>query len=332
MMQQEQNHTAVPPMLKRRLGITACALLLLVMAAALTLLNGYCAYYSVSLPLYVSIAFEVCIILFPALMVVSLAQSSVPHARMGAKRTILVIGMGVTGYLLTPFITLVWTIIWTAIGGAAPESATAMIDLVGNTPFWLLFVAIALTPAICEEFFFRGVLMKSLSYNPTAAVCISAALFALMHFDMSKLYATFALGLFIGWVVMRTGNLYAGVLLHLINNTASVVLLKLSWQLSQIPAFENPALMQEFLLRTPQLGIQTLLAGIALLVLVCLGPPLFILCVSLFIRDTRDEARALHRMALLQETPRAPFGKTLLAVTGIAMFAVALLTSGVFAL
>lgn len=332
MTQPESNPMAAPPMLKRRLGITACALLLLVMAAALTLLNGYCAYYNVSLPLYVSIAFEVCIVLFPALMVIALSQSSVPHARMRAKRTILIIGMGITGYMLTPFLTLVWTIIWTAIGGAAPESATAMVDLVGNTPFWLLFVAIALTPAICEEFFFRGVLMKSMSHNPTAAICISAALFALMHFDMSKLYATFALGLFIGWVVMRTGNLYAGMLLHLINNTASVILLKLSWQLSQFPAFQNPALAQEFFMRSPQLAVQVSLVGVAAILLLLFGPPLFILCLSLFIQDTREEARTLHRTALLQENTRAPFGKTLLAVTGIAMFAVALLTSGVFSL
>ena len=193
----------------------------------------------------------------PAVLLLLLSGAKTPAASLGAKRTLLVIGMGLTGYLFTVSLTAGWSLLWTYLTGGG--ASTALAETVLDEPLWLLLIVIALTPAICEELFFRGILMKSLAYDPAGAVCLSAALFALMHFDMTKLFPTFALGLFIGWVVLRTGNLKAGMLLHFINNAISVCYIKAAGALSSM----DPDAITNALASDPALAVQTSVAGIA---------------------------------------------------------------------
>ena len=250
---------------------------------------------------------------------------SKPAAPLGAKRTLLVIGMGLTGYLFTVSLTAGWSLLWTYLTGGG--ASTALAETVLDEPLWLLLIVIALTPAICEELFFRGILMKSLAYDPAGAVCLSAALFALMHFDMTKLFPTFALGLFIGWVVLRTGNLKAGMLLHFINNAISVCYIKAAGALSSM----DPDAITNALASDPALAVQTGVAGIAAMLLVVLGIPLFVLFLVLFLRDTKRDADRLREEAYaLCEHHRG--AAVFLISIAVAMFAAALLSSGVLSL
>lgn len=84
-------------------------------------------------------------------------------------------------------------------------------------------MAVALVPAFCEEFLFRGlVLPQLLPYGKTVAVIGSALLFGLMHANPAQmLYATVA-GIVLGLVAIESGSIWAGVLIHLFNNLLSV--------------------------------------------------------------------------------------------------------------
>jgi membrane protease YdiL (CAAX protease family) len=88
----------------------------------------------------------------------------------------------------------------------------------------LLYMSVAIVPAFCEEFLFRGLfLTELLPYGRTTAVLGSAVLFGLMHQNLEQmLYAT-AAGIILALVAMECGSIWGGVIIHLFNNLLSVV-------------------------------------------------------------------------------------------------------------
>ncbi len=88
------------------------------------------------------------------------------------------------------------------------------------------FVALALTPAICEELLFRGYLLRGVERRFGSAVAIVAigVIFGAYHLRASQLIPLSLLGVYLGYVVWATGSLWSGVLVHLLNNGFVVVL------------------------------------------------------------------------------------------------------------
>jgi sodium transport system permease protein len=84
----------------------------------------------------------------------------------------------------------------------------------------------AVTPAFCEELFFRGVLLRGLltRMSPAGAIGVSATMFALFHVDVYRLLPTGLLGLLLGFVAYRGGTFLASVIVHFLNNAILVLL------------------------------------------------------------------------------------------------------------
>ena len=88
-----------------------------------------------------------------------------------------------------------------------------------RTPLWQLWLVIALTPALCEETFFRGLMLSGLRrWGPVAAIGITALLFGLLHGSIYRFLPTFLLGLVLGYAVWRSGSLYCSILIHALSN------------------------------------------------------------------------------------------------------------------
>lgn len=86
------------------------------------------------------------------------------------------------------------------------------------------FIYTALVPGFCEEFLFRGtVLSNLLPYGKTTAVVGSAVLFALMHGNPMQFFYAAAAGILLGIVYVRTGSVWPGMFIHIINNYISVL-------------------------------------------------------------------------------------------------------------
>lgn len=92
---------------------------------------------------------------------------------------------------------------------------------------WLL-LAVALTPALCEEAVFRGVLLSATRQLPVwRAVLLNGVVFGAFHLSVEsavRFLPTAWVGIVIAWAVLRSGSVWTGVLMHLLNN-ASIVLL-----------------------------------------------------------------------------------------------------------
>ena len=85
---------------------------------------------------------------------------------------------------------------------------------------WGGILRIVVIAPIVEEVIFRGVIMSGLSrnYHPAWAIFFSALLFALFHLNPWQFAATFALGLILGWIRIRTGSVLACIAGHATHN------------------------------------------------------------------------------------------------------------------
>jgi membrane protease YdiL (CAAX protease family) len=85
---------------------------------------------------------------------------------------------------------------------------------------WPLALVLGVGAGIPEELFFRGYVMHRLAsaQGKTAAMLISAALFGIFHLDPLHAPLAAAMGVFLGFVVLKTGSLYPAITAHTINN------------------------------------------------------------------------------------------------------------------
>jgi hypothetical protein len=95
--------------------------------------------------------------------------------------------------------------------------------------FARLLALVAVTPAICEELVFRGVLLRGLSngLSKWRAVLGSAAIFAAFHLSLEtviRFLPTFWLGVLLAWVAWNTRSIFPGMLMHFLNNGAVLLL------------------------------------------------------------------------------------------------------------
>jgi sodium transport system permease protein len=88
-----------------------------------------------------------------------------------------------------------------------------------GAPLWVVWLAVAVTPAICEEALFRGFILSGLRpLGAVPAITITALLFGIAHASIYRLLPTFFLGIVLGVVVWRTRSLACGMVLHALNN------------------------------------------------------------------------------------------------------------------
>jgi len=106
--------------------------------------------------------------------------------------------------------------------------------------FWLLLI-LALTPAVCEEMVFRGVLLGSTrTLRPAQMILLNGAVFGAFHVSTEtviRFLPTAMLGALIAWAVWRTGSIWVGMLMHFLNNGTIVLLTSLP---SIREAFNDP--------------------------------------------------------------------------------------------
>ncbi len=107
---------------------------------------------------------------------------------------------------------------------SAKEILRRELEMIVAQPWWQAVLILAVLPAMCEEFLFRGYLLTGLErgLGRTAGLAACALLFGLMHVIPIRVVATSLLGLLFGFVCYRGGGLAHAVLAHGINNLMAV--------------------------------------------------------------------------------------------------------------
>ncbi len=122
---------------------------------------------------------------------------------------------------------------------ASEDVTKAFLTMHSPLDFFRAFATIAITPALGEEFFFRGVLMRyatRIFRSPVRGIIFSAFIFAISHSNLFGLPAIFLAGCILGAIYYITGSLWASVLAHLFFNGSQVVL---AYMATFNPALKN---------------------------------------------------------------------------------------------
>ncbi|WP_291632706.1 CPBP family intramembrane glutamic endopeptidase [Clostridium sp.] len=100
-----------------------------------------------------------------------------------------------------------------------PDFINVAFEEISISPIIFIINVIVVAP-IYEEIIFRGILLKGMSkkINPTAAIVVSALLFALVHLNIPQGINAFLLGLAIGFIYLRTESIYLSIFAHFVNN------------------------------------------------------------------------------------------------------------------
>ena len=91
--------------------------------------------------------------------------------------------------------------------------------------FILGLIVISLSPAICEEILFRGMIMSSYDkLGKKKAIIISSILFGIYHFNLQNLLGPIFLGIVFGLIVYKTDSIYSSMIGHGFNNAIALAI------------------------------------------------------------------------------------------------------------
>ncbi len=128
------------------------------------------------------------------------------------------LGVGVVANYITTYLQIILESF--GIGLSMPD-----LGVPTGTPALIIYlVMLTVAPAFIEEIVFRGVIMQSLRrFGDVFALITSSLIFGIFHLNLIQMPFAFILGLAIGFFVMRTGSIWVGVFIHLINNSIAAL-------------------------------------------------------------------------------------------------------------
>ena len=162
--------------------------------------------------------------------------------------------LGLSLWPIVMWLTTVWHDLYGMIAGAQARDVWSekLVDVtrglaekIQSVPAWTIGLCLAVVPAVCEEFFFRGMLQRSLLKNGAAwkAILISSLVFGGFHtigsgvVAIDRLIPTTLLGLVLGYLAYKSNSILPGMFLHAIHNASVSYLGYFQEQLAQQPWF-----------------------------------------------------------------------------------------------
>jgi membrane protease YdiL (CAAX protease family) len=140
-----------------------------------------------------------------------------PGWETGRALTVMVLGMLALGQLLD---SLVWLVGW-GEGGSMVFVRRILESATGPDLFGAVLV-VGLVAGVSEEIFFRGFMLTRLRehWGAPRAIVVSATCFGVLHIDPNGVHMAlaFVMGLYLGFVVERTGSTLPAIVCHVVNN------------------------------------------------------------------------------------------------------------------
>lgn len=130
--------------------------------------------------------------------------------------------MGVpVSFMLNVVCSFVITIITSVIEQQGTNVPSPDITVSDHSPLTLLsfFVRLCITAPLFEELIYRGLIISLLRpFNAKLAIFTSALIFGLSHGNLEQLFPTFAAGLLMAYITVKSRSLLPALIIHVINN------------------------------------------------------------------------------------------------------------------
>ena len=135
---------------------------------------------------------------------------------------LLMVPLAFCAYFLVNGLTVAWLVVLNALGLEQVAQTVPIPQSLGQLGIAVLIIA--LSPALCEEFFFRGTLQPVLTRHmkPWAAIVLCGCLFGLIHGQLAALPGHVLLGVGLCLVAYLTRSIWYTVVWHFLQNAMAV--------------------------------------------------------------------------------------------------------------
>jgi len=182
---------------------------------------------------------ELLIVLLPVLLIYSISKNSlVKGARLQATKPanfLLMLLAVIPGFIVATYIMQLINILF-PLPASYLESMQKIMEL-HQLPLAASFLVIGVLPGICEEMLFRGYIIRGFErYGKWQAILISGIMFGIFHLDFFRLIPAAVMGIWLGYLLLKTRSIYITFIAHALHNSFTVVLT--SWG-EQIPVLSE---------------------------------------------------------------------------------------------
>jgi sodium transport system permease protein len=125
----------------------------------------------------------------------------------------------------TMLLGMIITMISSAVFKSSADTAVETTSTILGGGFVTSLILVALLPAVCEEFMFRGYIFGAFQarLKPAAAIFASACVFGLYHMNIVRFFTTAFLGAMLAYAAYRTKSIIPGIIMHFLNNATACV-------------------------------------------------------------------------------------------------------------
>lgn len=178
-----------------------------------------------------------------ALLIHTVPAISLEKKKMTAGQWILAFLMCYGGMYVSNYIGVIITQLIGVMKGS-PVSNT-ILEIATSSNVWVNFFIMVICAPISEELLFRKMIIdRTAKYGEATAVLFSGLMFGLFHGNLNQFVYAFVLGLFFGFIYVKTGNVLYTIFMHmLVNFLGSIVgVLLVNWLGDDfMNALNNPA-------------------------------------------------------------------------------------------
>lgn len=191
------------------------------------------------IPEYLLLASSQLLLLIPSIIFLAFEKefsiSMIKWRRLGVGNILLVV---LLAYLSTPLMTMLNLLSMQL----SENHVNGMVLGMMENPFWINLFFIAILPAFCEEFIFRGIIFHSYrKAGVLKAAIVSGILFGLIHLNLNQFSYAFVMGVIFALLIEATGSILAPIIFHFIINGQSITLATLAFSAMSV---EEIALME----------------------------------------------------------------------------------------
>ena len=146
---------------------------------------------------------------------------------------------------------------------------SGLTDILMNKSIGVMFLVVAIAPAICEELMFRGFIQSGLgrSYKPVTTIILVSLIFGAYHTSLIRFLPTALLGACFAIITYYSKSIIPGMLMHCFNNSVAVIQMNYpGWLEQTFPLIfeEEPTVLSSVILAV--IGILLIYGGMMIFI------------------------------------------------------------------
>lgn len=182
------------------------------------------------------------VVCFPLIILLAGRMKKTPPAgeKLGGKRVFVLFSMVFpimfAGSLIGNFLSALFS---------AGKSENQLVDLLSSLNPLTIAVAAFIGPVFEEIVFRKLIIDRTVCYGEKASILFSALCFGMFHMNLYQFFYAFGIGLILGYIYVRSGDIKITIIIHMIINSLSSIIVPILVEKSDILNFSKMTATKE---------------------------------------------------------------------------------------